>query len=132
MTKLSPQARLILLVCIIQIVFYQVSTIFLPVSTNDKLVIFFLVLIALAISTFYVTYSVNCMVVGKCNMWAWIIAGIFIGSIVFGMLGTTTSLTTGGIIAPPAPPKPSKMPQAVFEPMPVPTAHPPDSHHHHH
>lgn len=101
MMKLSPQAKLVLLICVIQIVFYQVSTVFLPVSTNDKLVIFFLVLVALAISTFYVTYSVNCMVMGRCNMWAWIIAGISIASIVFGMLGTTTSLTTGGIIAPP-------------------------------
>jgi hypothetical protein len=103
MVELSLQAKFVLLVCIIQIVFFQLSTVFLPISTNDKLVIFFLVLVALSISTFYVTYSVNCMVVGKCNMWAWIIAGIFIASSVFGMLGTTTSLTTGGIIAPPAP-----------------------------
>ena len=50
----------------------------------------------MGIATFYMTYSVNCMMIGKCNLWAWIIAGIVIVSIVYGMLSTTMSIKTYG------------------------------------
>ena len=96
MIKLTSQGKLVLMICVIQIVFFQLITLFMPIPTTDKLVVFFLVLIALGISTFYVTYSVKCMVVGKCNMWAWILAGIFITSVVFGMLSTTATITKAG------------------------------------
>ena len=94
MIKLANQAKLVLMVCIIQIIFFELVTIFMPIPTSDKMVVFFLVLIALGISAFYVTYSINCMIQGNCNMWAWIIAGVFIASVVFGMLSTTSNVTS--------------------------------------
>lgn len=94
--KLSNQAQFVLLINIAQIVFFQFISAFLPISFGDKLIMFVLILISMGIATFYMTYSINCMVVGKCNMWAWLIAGIAIVSIVFGMLGTTMSLKKYG------------------------------------
>jgi hypothetical protein len=94
--KLSNQAQLVLLINVAQIIFFQFISAFLPISFADKLIMFVLILISMGIATFYMTYSINCMVVGKCNMWAWLIAGIAIVSIVFGMLGTTMSLKKYG------------------------------------
>jgi hypothetical protein len=94
--KLSNQAQFVLMINIAQIVFFQFISAFLPISFGDKLIMFVLILISMGIATFYMTYSINCMVVGKCNMWAWLIAGIAIVSIVFGMLGTTMSLKKYG------------------------------------
>ncbi len=94
--KLSNQAQLVLLINVAQIIFFQFISAFLPISFGDKLIMFVLILISMGIATFYMTYSINCMVVGKCNMWAWLIAGIAIVSIVFGMLGTTMSLKKYG------------------------------------
>lgn len=94
--ELSNQAQLVLLVNVIQIVFFQLVSAFLPISLSDKLIMFVLIMISMGIATFYMTYSVNCMVKGDCNMWAWMIAGVAIVSIIFGMLGTTMSLKTYG------------------------------------
>lgn len=94
--KLSSQAQLVLLINVAQIIFFQFISAFLPISFGDKLIMFVLILISMGIATFYMTYSINCMVVGKCNMWAWLIAGIAIVSVVFGMLGTTMSLKKYG------------------------------------
>jgi hypothetical protein len=94
--KLSNQAQLVLLINVAQIVFFQFISAFLPISFGDKLIMFVLILISMGIATFYMTYSINCMVVGQCNMWAWLIAGIAIVSVVFGMLGTTMSLKKYG------------------------------------
>lgn len=94
--KLSNQAQLVLMINVAQIIFFQLISAFLPISFGDKLIMFVLILISMGIATFYMTYSINCMVVGKCNMWAWLIAGIAIISIVFGMLGTTMSLKNYG------------------------------------
>ena len=94
--KLSNQAQLVLLVNVVQIVFFQLVSAFLPISLGDKLIMFILILISMGIATFYMTYSINCMVKGDCNMWAWLIAGVAIVSIIFGMLGTTMSLKRYG------------------------------------
>jgi hypothetical protein len=94
--KLSNQAQLVLLINVAQIIFFQFISAFLPISIGDKLIMFVLILISMGIATFYMTYSINCMVVGKCNMWAWLIAGVAIVSVVFGMLGTTMSLKKYG------------------------------------
>jgi len=94
--KLSNQAQLVLLINVAQIIFFQFISAFLPISFGDKLIMFMLILISMGIATFYMTYSIDCMVVGKCNMWAWLIAGIAIVSVVFGMLGTTMSLKKYG------------------------------------
>lgn len=96
MFKLTSQAQFVLLINIIQIIFYQLVAAFLPISTRDKLIMFVLILISMGIATFYMTYSVNCMMIGKCNLWAWIVAGILIVSIVYGMLSTTMSIKTYG------------------------------------
>ena len=95
MLKLEKQAKITLIVCIIQIIFYQLSVVFLPISTSDKLVIFLMILISLGVSTAYLTYSINCMVAGKCNVFAWIIAGFVIFGIVFALLNTTMAVAWG-------------------------------------
>lgn len=97
--KLSNQAQVVLLINIVQILFYQLIAASLPISLGDKLIMFVLILISLGIATFYLTYSIDCMIKGKCNMWAWILAGIVIITLVYGMLGTTNSLRKYGKLA---------------------------------
>lgn len=92
--KLESQAKLVLYVCLAQILFFQLMAVLLPIPVKDRVVIFFMILISLGISTFYLTYSTNCMVAGDCNMFAWIIAGIIIFAAVFAMLSTTLTVTT--------------------------------------
>jgi len=94
--KLSKQAQVVLLINVIQILFYQLIAAYLPISLGDKLIMFLLILVSLGIATFYMTYSIDCMIKGKCNMWAWILAGIIIFTLVYGMLGTTNSLRKYG------------------------------------
>lgn len=94
MIKLENQAKLVLYVCLAQILFFQLMAGFLPIPIKDRVVIFFMILISLGISTFYLTYSINCMVAGNCNMFAWIIAGVVIFAAVFAMLSTTLTVTT--------------------------------------
>lgn len=95
MIVLENQAKLVLIVCVIQIIFFQISAALLPISMTDKLVIFFMILISLGVSTAYITYSINCMVAGRCNMFAWIIAGFVIFGVVFSLLSTTMAVTVG-------------------------------------
>ena len=52
---------------------YQVSSSKLQMSTTDKVVN----LISLLISALISIYSINCMVVGQCNAFAWIYVGLF-------------------------------------------------------
>ncbi len=94
--KLSKQAQIVLLINVIQILFYQLIAAYLPISMGDKLIMFLLILISLGIATFYMTYSIDCMIKGKCNMWAWILAGVIIFTLVYGMLGTTNALRKYG------------------------------------
>ena len=92
--KLESQARLVLIVCLAQIVMFELMAGFLPIPVKDRVVIFFMILISLGISTFYLTYSINCMVAGDCNMFAWVIAGFVIFAAVFAMLSATLTVTT--------------------------------------
>lgn len=57
------------------------STKFLSLSTKFK--IFTLYTIITTISTFIFVYSVNCMVVGECNVWSWIVAIIVVLNFIF-------------------------------------------------
>jgi hypothetical protein len=77
---------------VIQLVFYQLFAATLTIPLADKLILFFLILVSLGISTFYITYATNCMVVGDCNVFAWIIAAFVIFSVVFAMLSTILSV----------------------------------------
>ena len=90
--KLCTQAKIVLVVCLLQLIFYEFFTATLSIPLNDKLVLFFLILITLGISTFYLTYSTNCIVYGSCNTFAWIIAAVVIFSVVFAMLSTVMSV----------------------------------------
>jgi hypothetical protein len=92
---LETQARIVLIVCIVQIIFFQIAAALLPISMSDKVVIFFMILISLGVSTVYLTYSINCMVAGKCNMFAWILAGFVIFAAVFSLLSSTMAVTMG-------------------------------------
>ena len=96
--KLSKQAQVVLLINVIQILFFQLIAAFLPISMGDKLTMFILILIACGIATFYMTYSIDCMVKGKCDMWAWLLAGIIIITLVYGMLGVTNALRKYGAL----------------------------------
>ncbi len=96
--KLSKQAQVVLLINVIQILFFQLIAAFLPISMGDKLTMFILVLIACGIATFYMTYSIDCMVKGKCDMWAWLLAGIVIITLVYGMLSVTNALRKYGAL----------------------------------
>ena len=96
--KLSKQAQIVLLINVIQILFYQLIAAYLPISMGDKLIMFMLILISLGIATFYMTYSIDCMIKGKCNMWAWLLAGIIIFTLVYGMLATTNAIRKHGIL----------------------------------
>jgi len=60
--KLSKQAQIVLLINVIQILFYQLIAAYLPISMGDKLIMFMLILISLGIATFYMTYSIDCMI----------------------------------------------------------------------
>jgi hypothetical protein len=76
-------------------IFFQISAALLPISVSDKLVIIFMILISLGVSTAYLTYSINCMVAGQCNTFAWVIAGFVIFGVVYALLSTTMTLIRG-------------------------------------
>jgi signal transduction histidine kinase len=90
--QLCTQAKIVLVVSLLQLIFYQFFTATLSIPLNDKLILFFLILITLGISTFYLTYATNCIVTGSCNAFAWIIAAVVIFSVVFAMLSTVMSV----------------------------------------
>jgi len=96
--ELTTQAKWVLVVGIIQLVCFEIITGLLPISLNDKMVIFFLILITMGIATLFYTYSINCMVQGSCTNLAWICAGFIIAGAVFALLSTTISaLSRGGL-----------------------------------
>jgi hypothetical protein len=90
---LENQAKLVLIVCVVQIIFFQIAAAMLPISLSDKIVIFFMIFISLGVSTIYLTYSINCMTAGHCDTFAWVLAGFVIFGVVFSLLSSTMAMT---------------------------------------
>jgi hypothetical protein len=84
--KLSTQANIVLWVYILQLVALSIFIVYIPATWDVKTNLFFVVLALMLISGFLTVYGVNCMIVGDCNAYAWVITGLILASFVVSLL----------------------------------------------
>lgn len=88
---ISNQGKTVLAVQVVQILCALIAVSLLPTSILSKLVSILVVLVFMGIGAFLNFYSVNCMVVGECNVFAWIIVGCMLVSVVFATVAWITA-----------------------------------------
>jgi hypothetical protein len=85
---ISNQAKTALFMQITQIIAVIIVLLVSPATATAKAIGFFTALFFMGIGAYVTFYSINCMVVGQCNMFAWIVVGIMLVFFVFSVLAT--------------------------------------------
>jgi hypothetical protein len=91
MFSLSTQANIVLWIYIIQTAALSLFILIVPFTMEMKAKLLFTVLILMAISGFLTVYGVNCMIVGDCQAYAWVITGLIIVSFVASIVDVFVS-----------------------------------------
>ncbi len=87
MFGLVSQANIVLIISIIQFLFFEGIVLFASgLTAASKAYLFFIILLFMTIGTFFIVYALNCMIIGNCNVFAWLIAGIIIISFLFAVI----------------------------------------------
>jgi hypothetical protein len=92
--ELTGPAKMIMYIFVVQALFYELFVLLMPITLAAKLLAFILVLIIFGISGFLWTYSINCMGVGGCTVWPWVLAASFAVGLVFSILGSFIRVLT--------------------------------------
>jgi hypothetical protein len=83
---LSNQAKTLLVIELIQILSAIIAILISPLSIMAKAGGILIALVVMGIGAFLVVKTINCMVVGDCTIFAWIIVGIMLIFITFAVL----------------------------------------------
>jgi heme exporter protein D len=86
MFSLATQASVVLWVYIVQTVIFTVFIFVAPIPWVLRWQLLIIVLFLMVVSAFLTVYGVHCMVVGKCNVYAWVIAGLILLSFVVSLV----------------------------------------------
>jgi hypothetical protein len=101
---ISPQAKTLLVVQLIQMLAVLVAVLIAPVSMSAKAWSVVSILIFMGLGAWLTFYSINCMVYGSCDVFAWIIVGVvlvfFVLAVVSALIGVATSKTLQGQLTP--------------------------------
>lgn len=86
MFSLATQASVVLWVYIVQTIIFTVFIFVAPIPWVLRWQLLLIVLFLMVVSAFLTVYGVHCMVVGKCNVYAWVIAGLILLSFVVSLV----------------------------------------------
>lgn len=89
-TKIVPQAKVAFVGYMLLFVVMAVQ-IFTQSNVGGAQILY---LLAYLVTAFIVVYGINCTVLGKCNMYAWIIAYILIITGLIGLIGMIMALSS--------------------------------------
>jgi hypothetical protein len=84
----SSQGKVVLFIQIIQILAVIVALVLSPTTLPTKLVGILSAIFLMGIGTWLTFTSVNCMVFGDCNVFAWLIVGVLVVTFAFAFLGS--------------------------------------------
>lgn len=100
---LTTQANIVMWVYILQMVALSLFIVYIPAKWDVKLNLFLVVLALMLISGFLTVYGVNCMIVGDCNAYAWVITGLILVGFVVSIVDvfvTSNRLNENFVAAP--------------------------------
>lgn len=84
----SNQGKVVLGIQAIQILTALIAIMILPTTALVKFFSAMSVLFFMGLGALVTFVSINCMVVGDCNLWAWAIVGFLLVSFVFAMVSS--------------------------------------------
>jgi MFS family permease len=86
MLGLTTQANIVLGVYVLQLIALSIFILYIPAKWDVKLNLFLVVTALMLISGFLTVYGVNCMIVGDCNAYAWVITGLILVGFVVSLV----------------------------------------------
>jgi len=85
---ISTQAKTILTIQTIQIAAVIIAILVSPVSASTKAISVLTSVFFMGIGAYLCFYAINCMVYGNCELFAWIVVGIFLLFFVIAVMGS--------------------------------------------
>ena len=90
---ISQQSKTVLIVQIIQIISVIIAVLASGITLSAKLYSILAVLFFMGIGTWLTFYSINCMVFGNCNLFAWIIVGAILVYFVLAVIASVLGIS---------------------------------------
>lgn len=85
---ISPQAKTVLAVQVLQIVAVIVAVLVSKVSASAKAISVLSTVFFMGIGAYITFYAINCIVYGNCDLFAWLLVGIVIVFFAFAVIGS--------------------------------------------